>query len=355
MADIYILLGPEEGEKNSLIKRIRKETLESFPDTECYTFFVGDDDSSSYISAVSQSSLFASHRFIVLRGFENIKKTDPLYSSTLEAVKDNQSDLTLILVSSESMTSIFDKVLLDAAGKERTKIFWELSESEKHSWITAAVHREGFNITKDAVDEILSTVENNTEEMKNVVLSITNFLRLKNKTTIERDDIEAYTTASKGENGYTLFRALGEADLDKALRIIDSIIFNDPKNLLPAVSVAANQFRRIEEALRMREKRIPENTIFSELTAFSSFSYKAKSGVNFKEKDLFRTTMRNYTLSDVRNIILTLGKADTALKSAQTENLEMLGELLCYTIIVKKGKESPLTLSPLSLSPNPFI
>ena len=65
--------------------------------------------------------------------------------------------------------------------------------------------------------------------------------------------------------------------------------------------------------------------------------------------------MRNYTKEDVENIILTLGKYDSALKSAQSENLEILGELLCYTIIVGKGKESPLTLAPPSLSLNPFI
>ncbi len=355
MAEIYILLGPEEGEKNALIRKLKKETLERIPDTECYTFFVGDDDTSSYVSAVSQSSLFSSHRFIVLKGLENLKKSDPVYTSTLLAVKDNQNDLTLILVSEESLTSSFDKTILDAAGKERTKIFWELSESDKRNWIISCVNKEGFSITRDAIEEILSTVENNTQEMKNAVLSITNFLRLKKKTTIERDDIEAYTTASKGENGYTLFRSLGEANLDKALKIVNSIILNDPKNLLPSISVVANQFRRIEEAIRMKERRIPENTIFTELTAFSSFSYKARSGVNFKERDLFRTTMRNYTKEDVENIILTLGKYDSALKSAQSENLEILGELLCYTIIVGKGKESPLTLAPPSLSLNPFI
>jgi DNA polymerase III subunit delta len=357
MAEVYLLLGPEEGEKNNLIREKRKQVLAAHPDAECYSFFVGDDDEASYISAVSQSSLFSSWRFIVLRGFESIKKTDQVYLQTIEAVKSGQSDLTLIIVSTESSTFSFDKALTAAAGKENTRIFWELTESEKKGWIVRKAKDEGFTITPDAVDEILSTVENNTEEMKNLLSSITNFLRLQGKkNTIDRDDIEAYSTASKGENGYTLFRALGEGDLDRALRIVNSILLNDTAGMLPAVTVCANQFRRIEEALRMREKRIPDAKIFSELVSFSTYTsaFKPRPGVTFKEKDLFLKAMANYTLEDVKRIILLLGKADTEVKSASADTLKIISELLVYTIIVGKGRETPLSLENGPLVPDPF-
>ena len=357
MAEVYILLGPEEGEKNNLIREKRQKVLASHPDAECYSFFAGDDDEVSYISAVSQSSLFSSWRFIVLKGFENIKKTDQVYLQTVEAVKSGQNDLTLILVSTETGTSSFDKALTSAAGKENTRVFWELSESDKKSWIMKKAREEGFTITSDAVDEILSTVENNTEEMKSLLLSITNFLRIQGKrNSIDRDDIEAYSTASKGENGYTLFRALGERDLDRALRIVDSILLNDPSSMLSAVTVCANQFRRIEEALKMREKRIPDARIFSELTSFTTYasSFKPRPGVSFKEKDLFLKTMRNYTLDEVKRIILLLGKADTDVKSASSDTLSLVCELLVYTIIAGKGSETPVSLDSGPLVPDPF-
>lgn len=357
MAEIYILLGPEEGTKNNYIANIKSRVLSSFPDAECYSFFVGDDDSSSYSAAVSQSSLFSSYRFIVLRGWENIKKSDEVYTETIEAAASGQTDLTLIITSTDSSSLSWDRKLTSAAGKDRTVTFWELTEQQKKDWIFQAVQREHFTITRDAVDEILSTVENNTEEMKNLVLSITNFLRLKGeKNVIERDDIEAYSTASKGENGYTLFRYLAECDLDKALRAVDSIILNDQRDVLGAVTVTANQFRRVEEALEMKKKGIPEVSIFKELNAFSTYStFKQKNGVNFKEADTFRKAMRNYTLEDVKNIILFLGKADTVVKSASSDTLLITVEMICYTIIVGKGKETMLSLSIDSLvSPDPF-
>ncbi len=357
MAEIYILLGPEEGSKNNYIANVRKRVLSSHPDAECYSFFVGDDDASSYAAAVSQSSLFSSWRFIVLRGWENVKKTDMVYTQTIEAAKSSQEDLTLIITSTDSSSSSWDRSLTSAAGKEGTITFWELTEQQKKDWIFQAVSKERFTITRDAVDEILSTVENNTEEMKNLVLSITNFLRLKGeKNVIERDDIEAYSTASKGENGYSLFRALAESDLDRALRAVDTIILNDQRDVLGAVTVCANQFRRVEEALRMKKRGIPEATIFKELNAFSTYStFKTKSGVNFKEADIFRKAMRNYTLDDVMRIILFLGESDTAIKSASTDNLLITVEMIVYTVIVGKGKKTPLSLSIDSLvSPDPF-
>ncbi len=356
MADVYILLGSEEGEKNNLIKKLKSTALEAHPDAECYSFYASDDDETSFASAISQSSLFSSYRFIVLKGFDEVKKSGLIYKAVIEALKENQNDLTLIIVSSESSYKDYDSIIINAAGKDNIRVFWELTEAEKKRWIVTKVREENFNITNDAVDEILSTVENNTEDMKNTVLSITNFLRLKGeKSTIDKEDIETYATASKGENGYTLFKAAAECDLDKALRIVSSIILNDSKNLLGAVTVMANQFRRTEEALRMKENRTPESTIFSSLISFSSFAQtKARKGVNFKEADIFRCAMRNYTLEDTKRVILLLGKADTTLKSTSPENLTREAELLIYSIIVNKGKESALSLDPPLLEEDPL-
>lgn len=358
MAEIYILLGPEEGTKNNYISTIRKKVLSSYPDAECYSFFVGDDDEASFTAAVSQSSLFSSYRFIVLRGWENVKKTDSVYKETIEAAKSGQSDLTLIIASTDSSSLTWDKSLTSAAGKDRTVTFWELTEEEKRNWIIQAVSKENFRITQDAVEEILSSVENNTAEMKNLVVSITNFLRIKGeKNVIERDDIEAYSTFSKGENGYSLFRYIASSDLDKALKAVNAMILNDQRDLLPALTVIANQFRRVEEALRMKKRGTPDAVIFKELNAFSTYStYKARSGVNFKEADTFRKAMRNYTLEDVSRIILFLGKSDTEVKAASTDSLLMTAEMICYTIIVEKGRTTPLSLSIDELvSPDPFV
>ena len=77
---VFLLLGPEEGEKSEFIKREKNKILSLYPDAEDYVFFGGDEDG-GISSALSQSSLFSSYRFVVLKHYENVKKTDETYSA----------------------------------------------------------------------------------------------------------------------------------------------------------------------------------------------------------------------------------------------------------------------------------
>ena len=56
----YILLGPEEGDKNEWIKKKKAQVLKEHPDAEIYTFFAGDDNGAAVNAVISQSSLFSS-------------------------------------------------------------------------------------------------------------------------------------------------------------------------------------------------------------------------------------------------------------------------------------------------------
>lgn len=357
MGDVYLFLGPEEGLKNDEILRMKKAVIDSHPECECYSFFVGDDDEKSYIAQVSQSSLFTEYRFIVLRNFESLKKSDEAYKATIEAIKDKQDDLTLIITSNESNKQIVDASTLKLIKEENIRIFWELKDEDKRALIYSKCRQEGFQITKDGVEEILNTIENNTEEIKSTIFSIASFLRLSGeKRIIDRDDIESYATRTKGESGYTLFKALSERNLDKALNIVNTIILNDTRDIIPALTVVSSQMRRLEGALRMKGEGKREDVIFKELTVFSLYPSNGnkKNGISFKERDTFKVAMRNYTLEEVGRIIILLGHYDSIVKSIVTDYLTLSVEILCYSIIVNKGKETDISLFNPSLKDTPL-
>ena len=67
----YLLLGPEEGEKNEWLADERKRVLAKFPDAEIHQFYVGDDTGEAVSSVLSQSSLFSSFRLVIVKQFEN--------------------------------------------------------------------------------------------------------------------------------------------------------------------------------------------------------------------------------------------------------------------------------------------
>ena len=357
---VFLLLGPEEGEKAEFIKREKDKIRSLYPDFEDYVFFGGDEDGGGLSSALSQSSLFSSYRFVVLKHYENVKKTDETYSSLDDFGSNAQDDCTLIVTTTETSSANLPKALVSLAGKENTIVFWEMFDNEKRRWIREFSSKEGYRITEDAIDEILSSVENNTQEMKSLVGSITNFLKIQkseNKT-IDLETIEAYSVRTKGENGYSLFRAIGEGNLEKALLSVQSILLNDSRDMIPALSVLATSFRRLEACITMRNDRKSEKEIFDSVTFVSPYSSRPGSkrnvGVGAREKDLYRKAMKIYSLEDTGRIISLLGRYDTIIKSS-SDLLKLYAEKLVYSIIVGRGKETPLSLDPPKLEKNYFV
>lgn len=348
---IYILLGPEEGEKQNWLDREKKRILSEYPDAEMHAFFGGEDEGNMLSEVLSQSSLFSSFRFAVVKHFENAKKTDILYQAIADFMEEDAEDAELVIISSETNLTSFPKQA-QKLKKENVITFWELREDEKKNWIRGYCRKEGFVISQAAINEILDSVDNNTQEMKNLVSSIILFLRLsdKGKSTIDLEEIETYSSRTKGETGYTLFRAVAEGDLEHSLLIVSSILLYDQREMIPAFSVLSNQFRLLEACLKMRGERKSEAEIFKNVSYISTYaSSKSRPGIFFKDQDTFRKGMKNYTLNEVQDIILYLASMDTEIKSASTEMARITYEEVIYHIVSEKGKLDSLQLSIDSL------
>lgn len=348
---IYLLLGPEEGEKQEWLDREKNRLRTLYPDMEITTYFGGDEDGSELAATLSQSSLFASFRLVIFKHYENVRKTDECAKVMADFAKDAQEDAELIVLSSETNTSNFPSEVVNAA-KNTTEKFWEMDEGKKKAWIRNTAKKEGFIISNAAIDEILYSVDNNTAEMKNLLSSIILFLRLNKNhdNTIDLDDIETYTTRTKGETGYTLFKAMASLDLENALLIINSILLSDIRDAIPAFTIVSNQFRLLEACLELRKKGMYEKDIFKNVTYVSTSSFARKTtGIFFKEQDTFKKAMGNYSLEDVKNIILYASRMDSEIKSASSDMTKIIFENTIYNIIVNKGKESRLSIDAMTL------
>lgn len=348
---IYLLLGPEEGEKQEWLDREKNRLRSLYPDMETTTYFGGDEDGTELAATLSQSSLFSSFRLVIFKHYENVKKTDECARVMADFANEDQADAELIVLSSETNTSNFPTEVVNAA-KNTTEKFWEMDEGRKKAWIRNTAKKEGFIISNAAIDEILYSVENNTAEMKNLLSSLVLFLRLNKDhgNTIELDDIETYTTRTKGETGYTLFRAIASLDLENALLIVNSILLSDIRDAIPAFTVVSNQFRLLEACLQLKKKGMMERDIFKDVTYVSTSSFQRKTtGIFFKEQDTFRKAMYNYALDDVKSIILYTSRMDSEIKSASTDMTKIIFENVIYNIIVNKGRETKLSVDSISL------
>ena len=350
----HLLLGPEEGEKLDWLREERKRVLSAYPDAEIHQFYAGDDTGEAISSVLSQSSLFSSFRLVIIRQFENRTQKDGIVKTLEDYFKAKQDDAEVIIVSSEKSQAKIPKSVLDGVGKEGIRMFWEMFESRKREWISTAFRKEGFRIGSDAIDEILFSTENNTQEMKNLVSSLSLYFRAssKGKDEITLDDIEQYAIKTRGEDGYTLFAAMAERDLEHALLIMRTIIESDSYSAIRAFGIIGSRFRLLESALMMKRKGQSIDYIAANAEYLSPYpsSFKEK-GIRKRELPVISKAMQNYTLEDVRMIIAYLGKMDSEMKSTSSEMLPIVLSSIIYAVIRDSGKEVPdaLTSSPLDM------
>lgn len=347
----YILLGPEEGLKADWLSEEKKKVISAHPDAEIHQVFVGDDNGDNLDSILSQPSLFSSFRLVIVKQYENRTAKDNFDKAIIDFLSSGSTDAEFIILSSEKSKSKINPRIANNRNVS-IQIFWEMFDSQKRDWITREFAKEGFRIGKEAIDEILFSVDNNTQDMKNLVTSLALFFHAtdKNKTEILPDDIDKYSLQTRGEDGNTLFQAIAEKDMEHAESIVSSLLLSDTSAPGKAYSVLVTKFRLLESFELLKAKGMNEKEAFENADALSPYPvYYQTKGIKSKEQAVFRKAAQNYTLQDTKRIIKYLGRMDSAIKSSSSEWARTMYSSLIATIILSKGTETDIDLDSSSL------
>lgn len=334
MKSVYLLLGPENGEKQTALQKIKADIRKEVgSDPELYRFYPFDADDNQMFSALANSSFFSSARLVIISQAESLtaSQTDTL----VKYLAHPASDATLVLISEE--TSIKAQKLTKLIPKEQTTIFWELFDNQKSDWIRSFFRSRGLTITNDAIDTLLELVDNNTAELKTTSSQLAFFWQTEKKQgPIDEDSVETYIQHTRSETAFTLFPALVKRDLDSSLRIIHAIL--DTGDSYVSIGILAGllwQFRRLLSISQALQENGDEATAFANATVLGS-----KAGIrSFRDKNLYRTALKNYSLDQIRDILIMLGEADIGLKGAG-DMTTFVWEQLCYGIVVNSGKKT---------------
>lgn len=330
-----LLLGSEEGDKNDRLEEEKRNLINEYPDIEIQNFYATEEITEQVATALTQPSLFSSTRLVIIKYLESAKKNGSLINLLSSYLSSPENDCYLIMLSSDN-SSPFAKNQKNL----ESVIFWEEFESNKISWIKKEFLKNGFSATDASVEEILSSVENNKAEMRNLITTIASYYRQKEpeKKVIDDEDVSSVTTRQKGETGSSLFSFIAKRDFEGSLMIIDAIALQDQSRLVGALMMLTSDFRMLENCLEKKEKRMPLKEIFESATSLST-SFAAQKGIPFRKRQAFENAMKNYSLSEVDAIIRYLLKNDTALKSAGSD-MQGLFEDIVYNIVINNGKKT---------------
>ena len=335
-APVYLLTGPEIGERNDFAEKIKADVKKKFGSSEDYLFYAADTRVQDVVAQLRTESLFDPATVIVLRGAEQIKLKDDIAllgewisSVTPSPANKSPSDSSvLILVSDEvSVDSKLEKLI----PKENKKIFWELYEDRKETWVQNYFRKNGYSVTPDAVATILEMVENNTEELRNECSRF--FLCFPKDHAISPEDVEQILAHNREESAFTLFDAMADSEVsekkrfENALLILQKILLTKNNNAVMLIAGLASCFRRLSAWHRIHAGGAYVDEITLKQNGFSGKSARLQ----------YSKASRVWTGGQTTAIIALLSRTDMEIRSMGTAFSETQLTLMLYEIIVKHG------------------
>lgn len=316
MDRVHLLLGPEEGQKKAHIKSLREQLVKTLgEEPEDYRFYPDEKDLSEIISLISNGSLFAPHRFVQLYNADAYKGNQQ--KALIAYLKKPADDATLVLVSDKNSV---DKKLDSAVPKSGKKVFWELFDRDKKSWVLQYFRERKMTIDADAVDDLLEMVENNTEELKKACSVL--YFYFSEGSEIGPDDVDRILYHSKEETVFTLFDKIALRDLEGALDIYAKIRLSAGGEMVQLLGGLLWQVRKLLDTALLLESGMNPQQAFTKLKIFGK-----------KRQSLFLSGTRSYSSRELQRAVTLIAEYDGKARSVRKEMQAPMMDLFLYELM----------------------
>jgi DNA polymerase-3 subunit delta len=306
---VFLLVGPEEGEKEEFIRGIQRE------DGEIHRFYAGQTPMADVVSLLRNGSLFSSSKFVTVRNVEELKKPD--IQQITDYLKNPEASSTLFLVTHEYRAPA---ALAKAIPGAQQKTFFELFENKKREWLLRYFREADLLIDSEAVELVLDLVENNTLEMKNAADKL--ILYFGPGSSLTADDIEEFIYHSKEENVFSLFQKLIRRDLTGSLEILHKILQSGQTRGVQILGGLLWQFRRLLKMSRLCDRR------FSPEDALNGAEIRGK-----RNQSDYLEARRNFTTRQVEQIIARIAESDRKVREQSGDMERLILEMSIYRMI----------------------
>ena len=327
---VYLFTGPEFGERNDAIENLKNSVSKKFGSVDNYLFYASETPVNEFMSVLQNESLFSEATFITVKNAETIKKKDEI-EIILNWIKNVKSEnAVLVLVSDEiSVDSKIEK----AVPSSNQKKFWEMYEDKKLPWLQNYFSKNGYTLTEDAGNLILSLIENNTQSLKAECSKF--FICFPKGTKITEETVDKILTHTKEENAFSLFDAMkkkkktSQERFQNSLEILQKIRLSKENSSVMIIAGLSSCFRKLSlwHKLRLEGKN-------------DDFNLKINGFSSAKIKKQYLSAAKNWTSGETSAILSILAETDMNIRSGGTLLENTLLEKALYEIIIKKGSSS---------------
>lgn len=319
---VHLLLGPELGRKGAFIKQITAAANTEHGDTDVLRAFPYDTDLIDLVAALRTPGLFASHRVAVLQEVQDLRAGNQL-NALLGYCREPAPASTLVLTST-GMARDLPAALPRAVPKARTKIYWELFESERQRTVRKYFDARNVGIDADARALLLELAPTDGAALEALCSNLASFFA---DATVSLDDLEQYLYHSREETVFSLFDRVAERDLQGALETLTTLLLARRGDAVQILAVLHSQFQRLIR--------------FKELLATRTAAPAALQKLRITGQHMQRTCReadRRYADSEMEPIQRLLVEFDTRSRLLSQELTEPLLQLLLYHIVERGGR-----------------
>jgi DNA polymerase-3 subunit delta len=334
---LYLLLGPEEGEKDAFVADLLERLTQQTGGTpELHRFYAFENVLPDVLSLLRNGTLFSRHRVVLLRGVEEIRRKPDL--DMLAGYCGRPApDATLILASQE--TGRVDERLKKMVPREGQRIFWELFENRKMGWIVSFFRQRRLEIDPDAASFLLEMVENNTRELRDVCDKLALFLGAARSGPegsgssggsggrIELADVEELLYHSKEENVFSLFERMSLRDFPASLEVLDKILLSREADAVQLLGGLLAQYRKLLSLKLLTGQR------YSAVEACARLEIRGK-----RIQKLYGEALRHYSVQELEAIVRLIGIFDRRARELKSGIHACLLGLFVYHAVLGRGQ-----------------
>jgi DNA polymerase-3 subunit delta len=321
--NLFLLLGPEEGEKREFIKAyLQRKTKDLGEKPEILRFYAFESRILDIVSTLQNQSLFSRFTVLILYNVETIKKVDD--QKILADYLQHPSECAALFLVSPGIHEV-SKVITKHIPESQKKIFWELAENRKRNWIQEFFRTRSITIEPSALEFLLEMLENNTRDLKNTCNRLALFFGPDAK--IKGEDLEKYVYHSKEENVFTLFERIAQRDLPAAMEVLHKMLLSGEADGIKLINGLLWQIRKLLSFKLLLKKNFHQGEIFRKLKIWSK-----------KNQHIYTLAHRNFAFAEIEAIIVLVTDFDVSFRSVKTEMQILLCQLLLYYIIKKGGR-----------------
>lgn len=317
-APVYLLLGPEEGERREFLATLTKTLEKQAGEVEVHRFYAFDSSLNDALPLLRSGSLFGGHTLVLMHNAEEIKKKEE--ADAFAAYCKNPSGTGTLILTSDRPG--IDKRLEKAVSRDQKKIFWEMFENQKQGWLINHARKRGVTLEPEAAELVLELVENNKLALAAEVDRLCLFFPER----IGPEDVETYIYHAKEENVFTLFGSLADGEFQGSLEILEKLLLSSEHHPVQLVAGLLWQFQNL---LAIKSGEAAHRSL-QEL--FSQLNIRSK-----RNQRIYASGAKRYTLGSCENIVLALNETDRELRSTPSPMHPGLLRDLVYTIVVRKG------------------